>query len=478
MTSDGRSVERLREYLRTLKPEARAMLIVELERDLLRGHDVAGSELILQELRAAIRASGQRVPRIGNAARLFFAPLEPFLVNDAPGHMRIGRIARASLAPMWEWLGRDLIAGEIKALGADINSALFDDDRLKAEQLTRNLHERTIVRVREAVAAAADDKACRRLDVAVGTPRALETLETLAGILACRDVLASVAQRLPNNMRSFERAQIELVKALLGGAAAQKSLSATAAAKADILLYGLILVMGRLAAPWQLVRIATLAAESNDPTRVAETPFAVAVAIVLNELECMVSDLRRELKARHPVTSLLKAIHDAVYGLRTELDLSADSPWSRQFTAARSEVAALLNAEIESVPSRVRRLLRPRALKDIPSGSLPDAGEANEVEMLVELVGVCRKNADEFAVSEAAGRSYDDAQRYLESGTKVMLDSLRHAGEADRPFRQAQVEAAIRLSRIVFGADYAGLLAKAAEIAARPAAFAPEPLRA
>jgi hypothetical protein len=478
MTSDGRSVERLRDYLRTLKPEARAMLIVELERDLLRGQDISGSELILQELRKAIRAAGQKVPRIGDAARLFFAPLEPFLINDAADHMRVGRIARASLIPMWEWLGRDLIPAEAKALAADINGALFDDDQLKAEQLTRSLHERAILRVRDATAAVnGDEKARRRLAVEVGTPRALENLETLAGILACRDVLASVAQRLPNHMRAFEREHIELVKALLAGATALKTGSA-ATTKADIFRYGLILVMGRLAAPWQLVRIATLAAQSGDPARVAETPFAVAVTIVLGDLECMVSDLRRELKAHHRVTSLLKAIHDAAHGLRTELDLSVDSPWSRQLDAVRNEVSNVLTTEIESAPSRVRRLLRPRPVNDIAPGSLLDAKDVNEAEMLLELVGACRNYADELAVNDVTMRSHAELQHHLETGTKVMLDSLRHAGDADRPFRQSQVEAAIRFSRIVFGADYAGLLAKAAEIAVQPATVERESVRA
>ena len=139
MTSDGQAVERLRDYLRTLKPEARAMLITELERGLLRGEESAGSELILQELRRTIRAAGQPVARIGNAARLFFAPVEPFVVDDAADHKRAGRIARVSLEPIWEWIGRDLIPAEAKALSEDINRALLDDDRLKAEQMTRAL---------------------------------------------------------------------------------------------------------------------------------------------------------------------------------------------------------------------------------------------------------------------------------------------------------------------------------------------------
>ena len=49
--ADGLLVERLRQYLRDLQPEARALLMAELERGLLRGEDMPGAELVLQELR-------------------------------------------------------------------------------------------------------------------------------------------------------------------------------------------------------------------------------------------------------------------------------------------------------------------------------------------------------------------------------------------------------------------------------------------
>ena len=77
MTSDGQSVERLREYLRSLKPEARSMLVQELERGLLRGDDTPDNQFVLRELRRTIRAEAHRVPRIGDAARMFFMPFEP-----------------------------------------------------------------------------------------------------------------------------------------------------------------------------------------------------------------------------------------------------------------------------------------------------------------------------------------------------------------------------------------------------------------
>ena len=355
MASDGQqSAERLRDYLRTLKPEARAMLVAELERGLLRGEEVAANDLVLQELRRAIRGAGQPAPRVGDAARLFFAPLEPFLTDDAADHKRVGRLARVSLDPIWEWIGRDLMPAEAKALSEDINRALLADDKIKAEQLTRALQDRAIQRSRETIIAVdGNEKARRRLAVQVGTPRALDDLATVTRVLAIRDVLGDLARRLPDHMRMFERDYVDSVKALLESATSPRSPEG-AARKADIFLYGLILVMSRMEAPWQLIRIASRAAESDDTARISETPFAAAVTIVLSEVGCMVRELRAQLKAHHRVTALLKTLHDAARGLRTELDLSVDSPWSRELTAIRTEIS-------NSAQDRDRFGARPRS---------------------------------------------------------------------------------------------------------------------
>jgi hypothetical protein len=472
MTSDGQAVERLRDYLRTLTPEARAMLAAELERGILAGDESPRNELILQELRRTIPAAQPAADRMGEVARLFFAPVEPFVIDDAADHKRSGRMSRVSLEPLWEWIGRDLMPAEAKALGADIERALRGNDRVKAEQRTRALHDRAILRIREAMASVVgDDKARRRLAVQVGTPRALEDLATLTAILDNRDMLNELARRLPSHLRTFEREQIDSVKLLLESAIVQKAQSGAGIAKADVLLYGFILIMGRLATPWQLIRLATRAAETDEAARIAETPYGRAVTIVLGEVEYLVNDLRNDLKTHRPVTSLLKNIHDAARGLRTEIDLSGDSPWSRQLTAIRTEVSNVLRAEIESTPGRVRRLLRPRPAKEIVPGSQLDETDVAEVETMVEFVGACRTYAHELAVNEMTMRSYTELQNYLESGTKILLDALRQAGDSDRPFRHSQMDAAIRFCRCVFGADYAALLGKAAEIAAQITGF-------
>jgi len=125
----------------------------------------------------------------------------------------------------------------------------------------------------------------------------------------------------------------------------------------------------------------------------------------------------------------------------------------------------LLRKEIESMPSRVRRLLQPRPPKEIQPNSVLDPNEVAEVEALVEFVGTCRYFAVELAVNEITQRALSELRQFLDYGTKTLLEGLRYAGEADRSFRQSQVDANVRFCAKAFGRDYAALLGKAAEVA-------------
>ena len=62
----------------------------------------------------------------------------------------------------------------------------------------------------------------------------------------------------------------------------------------------------------------------------------------------------------------------ACAGLRTELDLRNDSTWGRQLASIRADISNALQSEIDSVPGRVRRILRQRPDKDILAGARID----------------------------------------------------------------------------------------------------------
>jgi hypothetical protein len=178
--------------------------------------------------------------------------------------------------------------------------------------------------------------------------------------------------------------------------------------------------------------------------------------------------LREALQARdiERVIVLVKDIHDAARGLRTELDLSGEQPWGRRLAAVRADVSAAAEAQIVTVPGRVHRLLRPRAKGE---GTLLDDYDVAEVEALIDLVQACRTYAAELAINEATLRVQSQLQHYLDTGMAPLLDGLRQAGPAERALRQAQIDAAVRFAAKIFGSEYAAVLIKAADVAAHGA---------
>jgi hypothetical protein len=453
------TIERLRDYLRELPLQARALLIGEFERSLLRGDDASGIDLVLQELRGIARDQRAGSPRVGHCARLFFKPLEPFLVEDRADHAHPGRVARRSLEMLWTWVRRDLLPEAAKALADDVNEALLAGDEPKATHFVRAFQDKAAAAIAEALTASAtDDKIRRRVLAQIGTPRAAEDAAALKCVLAGRDALEMLAAHLPLRISNLADATLEEYKTLI---------EKTSGRGGELFLYALLAVMGRLAAPWQIIRFGIKAAGSDTAARVAETQYGAAVTIVLAELERMVAELRDDLRsgAGVAVGALLKTIHDTARGLRTELDLPVDSSWGRALAAQRGQIAELLRSEIESAPGRVRRLLRARPSTEIRANSMLEPDEVTETEALVGFVGNCRYFASELAINEMTQRTFSEIQHYLDSGTRALLDGLRHAGAVDRSFRQSQVDAAARICAKVFGKDYATMLNRAAEVA-------------
>lgn len=465
--ADGLLVERLRQYLRDLSPEARTLLMTELERGLLRGEDMPGAELVLQELRRNARDNA-RPKRPGTLARLFFQPLEPILVDDAATHNHPGRVARVVLDPIWDWICRDLMPGEAKAVTEQVALAFEDGESERAEDIARAFQDRVAVRIQEVLTAArSDDKVRRKLAGQIGTPRPIEDATAILNVIRARDVLATFGAQLPNHIKNFDDSNVTAVKAMI---------DAPTAGGPTLFVYVLVMTMSRLAAPWQLIRLAVRAAGSDNATRIAETPYAVTVDIVLAEVQRMIRELKAELRSGRglAVGALLKSIHDASRGLRSEINFAHESPWGRGLADLRAQVSDLLKGEIETLPGRVRRLLRPRPIKEIAPDSVLDQNDIAETEAQIEFVNTCRAYAGELALSELTTRTWSDLEHYLDPATSTLVENLRAAGESDRLFRQSQLDAAVRFCRKVFGEEYAALLLKARDVAARDVAAAAE----
>jgi len=451
------STERLRDYLAQLPPQAQALLMREFERAIERGEDVAVANFVLEQLRKVVRGTeedDEAHPRTDDPARLLFGPLEPFLV-ESNFPVRAGQIRRASLLPVWQWLGRDGAPDAARAFETELAEIRQSDSNAGLEAAARRFQlaaAEAIIRIATPVPGEDKHRALAR----IGPPNVVEDLLPIGAVLRAREAMDTLGSRLPSQLRIFADSQIVSVSSALNVPSLQTP---------QLLPFALSLIMQRLASPWQIIRLAIKMAASDDELRVAATPYGVAVTIALHDLSFLAACLRTDIRRSHfdNVSDQLKTLHDGVRGLRTELDLRNDSTWGRQLTSIRADISNSLQSEIESVPGRVRRILRQRSDKDIASAPKIDASEVEETAALIDFVAVCRTYASELAINEVTLRTYSDLQHYVEHSTEALVQALRGGDTKARAYRQMQVKAAIRFCEVLFGHDYASLMSRAAE---------------
>jgi hypothetical protein len=452
------SIERLKAYLAQLPPQAQALLMREFERAIERGEDTAVATFVLEQLRRVVRgADDEARPRTDNPARLLFRPLEPFLV-DGNSPLRPGQIRRASLPPVWQWLVRDGAPDQAREFQAALVRLGKTEAGTELQAAVRKFQVAAADAIFQIASPGPNGDTQRALS-RVGPPGVVENLLPIGLVLQAREALDNFNARLPSHLRIFADSQI---------ASVSTSLNVPSLQTPQLLPFALALVIQRLTAPWQIIRLAIKMAASDDEIRVAATPYGVAVTIALQDMSFLAARLRSDIKRGHfaDIAEHLKTLHDGVRGLRTELDLRNESSWGRQLTSIRAEISNSLQSEIDSVPGRVRRLLRQRADKDISAGSKIDPSEVEEAAALIDFVAVCRTYASELAINEVTLRTYSDLQQYVEKSTEALVQSLRASDSKARPYRQMQVKAAIRFCELLFGQDYASLMSRAAENAA------------
>ena len=447
------STERLRDYLVQLPPQSQALLMREFERAIERGGDTTVATFVLEQLRKVVRGADEEArPRTDDPARLVFRPLEPFLIE---GNLprRLGQVRRASLLPIWQWLLRDGVPEQAREFEATLAQTRQAGTTQDVEPAVRKFQIAAADAICK-VAAPGGDR--QRGPARVGSPDVIEDMLPIGSLLQAREALDAFSGRLPAYLRLFADSQIATVSAALNVPSLQTPI---------LLPFALSLVMQRLTAPWQIIRLAIKMAASDDEIRVAATPYGVAVTIALHDLSCLAASLRADIKRGHfeNIAEQLKTLHDGVRGLRTELDLRNDSAWGKQLQSIRADISNALQSEIDSVPGRIRRILRQRPDKDIPAGAKIDPSEVDEAAALIDFVAVCRTYASELAINEVTLRTYSDLQHYVEHSTEALVQSLRAGDLKTRAYRQMQVTAAIRFCEVLFGQDYASLMSRAAE---------------
>jgi len=355
------AADRIGEYLQRLTPLARGNLLTELERLEVCGSEIPGSGDILARLRAEFRKDGSTQNRAGNPSRYFFAPLEPLVVEGAPEHANSGRIMRGSLAPIWEWINRELLRTMARDYVKAIDELIAADNQKEARRAAAAFQTK-VVKSLEGTLGSPDGANQTRIKLATYTAShaVYDDLNKIMCVLRARDALAKFSDALPAKIDKFDDARVAKVTALLDGFGKTNA--------ADV-PFALALVAKRLKTQWQLIRLATKAAPSKNAADIAATPYAITISMVLDRLDDQRLALRTALRTERVLVAkeILTDIYDTEYSLQVRIDLLEQSDWGERLRNLMNAIAALVESEVSRFPDNVGHILGSRSLRSYQS---------------------------------------------------------------------------------------------------------------
>jgi hypothetical protein len=351
-------VDRLWEFLQRLSPLTRSCLLSELERLELSGIEMPGSADIQARLRAEFRQDGTTKHRTANPSRYFFTPIELLLIDGSPDHANAGRISRASLTPIWEWISRDLLPTMARDYNTKMKDLIASDKHREARQVASTFQTK-VAKSLEGRLSTSDgaEQAHSKLRAYTASPAVFDDVMKLMQALQAREALAKFNDSLPERIVELDDPQIKKMTALLDSFRKKKP---------EAVPFALTLVAKRLKEPWQIIRLATKPARSKNAADVAATPYAIAVDMVLDQIEDKRMALRLALKNNRVVTAkdILTDIYDTEYAMQVRIDRLEDSAWGRRLHNVMEAISTMVETEVNRFPDEIGHVLGSRRLRN------------------------------------------------------------------------------------------------------------------
>jgi hypothetical protein len=346
-------VDRIWEFLQRLSPLTRSCLLTELERLEACGVDMPGTADLQARLRAELRPDGPN--EAPTPSKYFFAPLEPLLVAGAPEHANTGRIAQTSIAPIWEWINRDLLPIMARDY-EDQMKGLIASNKAKDAQQAALVFQTKVAKSLEGNLASPDgaERARAKLAAYTASPSVYSDLVKIMGALRARETLAAFSKALPEKtIVKFDDAQVGKITALLDGLRKKDP---------NAVPFALALVAGRLKTPRELMRLATKPARSRRAVDIAATPYAISVSMVLDQIDDKRIALRVALRKNRVVAArdMLADIDKTEAAVQSAIRELAASAWGARLRDIRAAIVADVETEVSRFPDEVGHILQLR----------------------------------------------------------------------------------------------------------------------
>ncbi len=462
-------VQMLKAFLGNLPESAALKLAKAVEVDRLADGKLLPHDLILEGLRPVLRhadASG----RTPTPLRLFCQPFTDLLVLETPKQKLKGRIARASLIPVWNWLGRTLIPHEHATYCATVKSASLAWRIRDAQTVVEEFWPGAAAAIRKALA---DEKGRKAARIALNGDVTMNDALEMAYLLAAGREIAELQDLVPKHTPVLTEELLWSMRAIYDRLVASAPDSAP---------YVAVVAMHRFARPWEAMRLPLTIARQTQDTLISNTDMGLVGEILLGDMEAHAAQIRNVRQPQFDAAELVGHVADFTLlsnGIVKEVEMRRDGRWGQRLMKDRAGVAEVLDGFMKRAPKEILAALPtlktgsyaggPRA----PDLSRPlDPEKVARAQRYAQLVIGCKSLAAAASIGATLADACDEVMVSLRAYCEDIVRELRAAEGARRPLVEAYFELAAELTTMFFSAEEGEFLRRRGRAATASAAAA------
>lgn len=453
-------------FLGTLPENLAARLAKAVEVDRLTDGASLPHDVILQGLRPVLRRGDAR-DRTPTPLRLFCRPFEDLLSSSPRREKQKGRIARASVTPVWLWVSGTLMPKAAQDYTDQIKALLVSYKADEARACAVAFWNEVSAAMRKALSTEAGRKQAR---VPLNGDLGVADAQEIALLLSVGGDILDLQDKLPKPLPAFTDEFLWVARSLY---------DRLIQAAPDAAPYVAVIVMNRLYRPWEALRLPLLVSRKQQDTLISSTDMGLVGELLFTDLDRLSQSIRNTHHVQFDPDELVTNVAsfaELSSAVVKEIAVRRDGKWGQSLLRDRAEVGNVMDTFMERVTKEIAGALPMHKSGSYASARVPDFSRHPDPERLeralryAKLVAGCKPFAAAASFAVSLKDAHDESVEYLRRYNDDVVRELRSAESPRREIVQQQFALATELTAILFSEQEADLLRRRGRAALAAAA--------
>lgn len=446
--------EELKRYLASLPLDKAVALAAAVERERLLGKTAMPVDMILEALRPMLRQARRRVP---TPRRLFCVAFEDLLIDGPREEKQTGRILRASIGKLWLWLENEGLKDRLGALEQEIAKAIIAHETKRQNELVAQLRAAAADAIRTSIGQIerGQGPVRRALALRFGGEEGLADIEEIGLILSAAHEFDTIHAKLPRHIDGLTSEHLAVIRDIYDDLAERRP---------ELCPYVPLILLPRLAKPWEVLRLAGVVSRRRDETLFSESDMGVVGDLLLDDMGHLADEIAAAPPHRMNPAAVLPKLERFVQmsnGVIREIGVHRSSKWGRHLVKVRHLMSDAMDALIARAAIEIVAVLPLQRLGAFAglAPRRPDLTRAVEQPRLERaldwghLLAGSAKFATDGAFHAAHSDAFERVAAHLRLYADAMVQELRTIDDLHRPRAEEYVAAAQALGDAVLGPE-------------------------